>query len=101
MQPVRWVNITLLQETKSWIFFPDTVTFSLSSDGKRYHSINEEPNDTPQKTDRPFIKEVTQAFPDTPARFVKVKARNIGVCPPWHEGKGEKCWIFADEIIVF
>lgn len=101
VQPVRSVNITLLQENKSWIFFPDTVTFSLSSNGKRYHSINEEPNDTPQNTDRPLIKEVTQTFPNTPARYIKVKARNIGICPSWHEGKGQKCWIFADEIVVF
>jgi hypothetical protein len=29
-----------------------------------------------------------------------MEAKNIGVCPDWHPGKGEKAWIFVDEIIV-
>ena len=33
-------------------------------------------------------------------RFIRVEAINIGVCPEWHPGKGQKAWIFADEILV-
>jgi hypothetical protein len=29
-----------------------------------------------------------------------VEAIDIGVCPEWHPGKGQKAWIFADEILV-
>lgn len=92
---------TFLQNSNSWIFMPDSVTFSLSSDGKKFHSINEIPNDIPQKTDRPVIKQFSQGFPKTPARYVKVRAKNLGVCPPWHEGKGEACWMFVDEIVIY
>ncbi|MDB4303815.1 alkaline phosphatase family protein, partial [Desulfosarcina sp.] len=34
------------------------------------------------------------------AKYLKVIARNIGVCPPGHAGEGEKAWLFVDEIIV-
>ena len=34
------------------------------------------------------------------ARYLKVVAKSIGVCPPGHPGAGGKAWIFADEIIV-
>lgn len=33
-------------------------------------------------------------------RYIRVEAVNIGVCPEWHPGKGQKAWIFADEIVV-
>jgi hexosaminidase len=92
---------TFLQNSNSWIFMPDTVIFSLSSDGKRFHSINEVANDIPQKTDRPVIKQFSQGFPKTVARYIKVRAKNVGVCPPWHDGKGEACWMFVDEIVVY
>jgi hexosaminidase len=101
LQPVKTVFITFLQSSKSWIFFPDSVTFSLSSNGKKFHSINEQRNTDPQKIDENVIKQVSQTFPSTPARYVRIRAKSIGVCPPWHEGKGEPCWLFADEIAVF
>jgi hexosaminidase len=34
------------------------------------------------------------------ARFVKVRAVNISVCPSWHKGAGGKAWVFVDEITV-
>lgn len=101
IQPVKTVFITFLQSNKSWIFFPDSVTFSLSSNGKKFHSINEQLNQDPKKTEKDVIKQFSQSFPDTPARYVRVRAKNTGVCPPWHEAKGEPCWLFADEIAVF
>lgn len=101
IQPVRSVSVTFLQSYKSWIFMPDSVIFSLSADGKRYHSINDYGNETPVKTDKTLIKEVSHLYPDTKARYVRVRAKNRGVCPQGHEGAGEKCWLFADEIVIF
>ena len=101
IQPVRTVFVTFLQSNKSWIFFPDSVTFSLSANGKKFHSINEQLNQDTKKTETNVIKQFSQIFPDTPARYVRVRAKNTGVCPPWHEGKGEPCWLFTDEIAVF
>ncbi len=101
IQPVRSVSVTFLQNYKSWIFMPDSVIFSLSSDGKKYHSINDYGNDTPLVLDKGLIKEVSHLFPDTKARYIRVRAKNRGVCPKGHEGEGEKCWLFVDEIVVF
>jgi len=101
VQPVRSVAITFLQNNASWIFLPDSVIFSLSQNCKRFYSINEVGNTITKKTDRPIIQEFSQIFPDTPVRFIKVRAKNAGVCPSWHEGAGQACWLFADEIVVY
>jgi hypothetical protein len=31
-------------------------------------------------------------------RYVRIQAKNQGVCPPWHAGAGAKSWLFVDEI---
>jgi len=100
-EPIRSVNLTFLQNSASWIFLPDSVIYSLSSNGKKYHSINENGNKVTKKTDHPIIQEFSQIFPETPARFIRIRAKNAGVCPPWHEGAGQACWMFADEIVVY
>jgi hypothetical protein len=33
-------------------------------------------------------------------RYLKIFAKNIGVCPAWHPGAGGRAWIFVDEVIV-
>ena len=89
---------------KSWIFLPEVVEYSLSSDGKKYHSFNEVLNTVPKKADpdQIFIQPYNfQFMTGTKARFVHVKAKSPGKCPEGHEGAGEPCWIFTDEIVVF
>jgi len=99
--PVTSVMTTLLHNQKAWIFLPKYVEYSLSSDGKRWHSINQVLNPVSPKEAQVFIQPFTQAFPSTPARYLRVTAKNYGVCPAWHEGKGEASWIFVDEIAVY
>ncbi|MDX1350842.1 MAG: hypothetical protein R3279_11365, partial [Putridiphycobacter sp.] len=33
-------------------------------------------------------------------RYIKLKAKNIGKVPGWHEAAGSDAWLFIDEIIV-
>jgi len=99
--PVTSVMVTMLQNQRSWIFLPKYVEYSLSSDGKKWHSVNQVVNTVSPKEEQVFIQPFTQAFPSTPARFLRVTAKNYGVCPAWHEGAGQPSWIFVDEIVVY
>lgn len=100
--PVNSVQANFLQNQKSWIFLPEAVEYSLSSDGKKYHSFNEVLHTVSQKEEKAIIQPFNFQFREnTKARYIHVKAKNIGKCPSWHEGAGEDCWIFADEIVVF
>ena len=46
------------------------------------------------------VKNIEIEFPKTTARYVKIKAQNINVCPEWHKGAGGKAWLFIDEIVI-
>ncbi|MEI7663982.1 MAG: family 20 glycosylhydrolase, partial [Bacteroidota bacterium] len=100
--PVNSVQMNFIQNQKSWIFLPEVVEYSLSSDGKKYHSFNEVPNTISPKEVQVFMQPFNfQFMAKTRARYIHVKAKNPGKCPAWHEGAGEPCWIFTDEIVVF
>jgi sialate O-acetylesterase len=84
----------------SWIFFPRVVEYSLSSDGASFRVASTVENDAADSVAGGVRKEFGATFPRTAARFVRVKARSIGVCPSWHPGRGQDAWLFVDEIIV-
>jgi hypothetical protein len=39
-------------------------------------------------------------FKPTKARYIKVVGKNKAICPDWHKGAGNKCWVFADEVVI-
>lgn len=98
---VHSVSTTFLLNAPAWIFLPEYVEFSLSDDGQKWHSINEDLTRVAQRQDEPAIQPYSHLFPPTPARYIRVKAKNIGTCPDWHEGKGQPCWLFWDEVVVY
>lgn len=100
--PINSIQTNFVQNQKSWIFLPTLVEYSLSSDGKKFHSINEVYNNVSPREEKAIIQPFTFQFNSgTTARYVKIKAKNPGKCSDWHEGAGEPCWIFADEVVIY
>jgi hexosaminidase len=102
VMPVNTIQMNFLQNQRNWIFLPVVVEYSLSSDGKKYHSFNEVPNTISPKEEQVFLQPFNfQFMANTKARYVRVRAKNLGKCPSWHKGSGQDCWMFTDEIVVF
>lgn len=100
-QVLRRVGAGFLQDVGSWIWLPSGVTFEVSTDGKTFQPLAQL-NHTVKADD---YNAQTYDFqvacpPGTRARYVRMTARNFGVCPPWHLGAGGQAWIFADEFWV-
>lgn len=87
-----------LQDINAWIFMPSAVEFLVSEDGTAYKSAAIVKNDVPQDQWGVIIKNFEATLEPVQARYIKVIATNIGVCPPGHKGNGGNAWIFADEI---
>ena len=98
----RIKNITarFLHNINAYIFLPKDVEFSVSNDGDNFVMMNKLINDTPQNDNNLFIKTFEYKPENISGRFIHFKAANIGTCPPWHPGAGDKAWLFADEITV-
>ena len=99
VKPINYLAIGFLQDIKSWIFYPPQVEFLVSNDGQNFKSValisNTFSDQEYGSFHQDFSAKVTQQ-----ARYVKVKAKNYGICPDWHLGAGGVTWLFADEVII-
>ncbi len=99
-QKFSQVTLGCLQNSDSWIFLPTEVEFAVSDDGKDYKVVASQKNDTAPVLAEAIIKDFSAKFTITKARYLRIRAKNIGTCPEEHPGAGKKAWLFADEIIV-
>lgn len=100
LQSISQITSGFLQDQKSWIFLPEYVEYRVSADGKNFDLVGKVNNTVSSKQNGGIVKRFSLKFPEKLVRFVKVTGVNRGICPDWHPGKGEKCWIFADEIEI-
>jgi beta-galactosidase len=98
--PISSIESAYLNTIDSWIFLPKSVTYEVSDDGVRFSPVATVPNDVPVNSAEIVRKSFPASCDGRQARFVRVTAANIGVCPPWHKGAGGGAWIFVDEIVV-
>ncbi len=91
------VSVGVLQDQRSWIWYPEYVDVAWSINGRQWsstvltHTVARDAQGAQRMDLRtgPIGKR---------ARYVKVMAKNAGPCPDWHPGKGGTSWIFLDEI---
>lgn len=99
------IRVNFLQDIKSWIFLPSQIEFSVSEDGKEYTTISVINNTESTKKSEGFVSKMlvdynTTVMKGKKARYISIKANNVGLCPPEHPGAGGMAWLFVDEIIV-
>lgn len=99
IQLISKIETGFLQDVGSWIFMPLEVHFYVSKDGLDFQHIGSIENDVSHRMLGVNIKNFTMNF-STKARYVKVIAKNQGMCPDWHVGEGQPAWIFVDEIVI-
>jgi predicted alpha-1,2-mannosidase len=100
LKTVSATGIGFLQDENSWIFMPEYVTFKGSVDGKKYFELGTVNNIISPKESGSVIKDFTIDNIKQPFRYLKITAKSPGMCPDWHKGAGNPCWIFTDEIWV-
>ncbi len=97
---INKISASFLSDVNSYIFLPESVEFSISRGGKKFEKLVIMRNDITEKDTKAFIHSFNFNLKNLSARFIHIQAKNIGVCPKWHKGAGEKAWIFCDEISV-
>ncbi len=97
---IKKVGGGFLQDARPWIWMPTHVEFEVSTDGETYKKVADIKTDIAVEDMTPTIKNYLQEISPVKARFVKVRAFNLGKIPAWHPGAGFDAFIFVDEIIV-
>ena len=87
------------QDARSWIWMPQEVVYSVSSNGSDYAEVARIKTPVGQRDLEVQVWDC-EAKVNRSARYVKVHATNIGTIPEWHPGAGSPGFIFVDEIAV-
>ncbi|MFT7619085.1 MAG: arylsulfatase A [Planctomycetota bacterium] len=97
---IESVRVGFLGAQSFWIFHPTGVKLSVSQNGRDYSEYGDLDFGAPLAQSANKVKDAVFALKKTRARWIRIQAQNVGICPPWHKGKGGKAWVFADEIVV-
>lgn len=95
---VSSMSLGAFQDVGSWIFYPVTVVFEVSEDGVKFIPVGSA--QVPLAKAKQPIFDFKVNFEPRKAKVVRVTAKNIGLCPDGHPGKGNSAWLFVDELIV-
>lgn len=100
VKSVSTLGMDVLQLPVSWIFLPSAVEFYFSDDNKTFTLLNmyypAEVDD--MRLDGPVM--LTRNFENLRTRYIRIKAINLGTCPPTHPGEGQKAWLFVSEVEI-
>ena len=100
--PIRALETQLYLYQDAWIFLPDQVKWSVSSDGVRFVELpGQSPwGDAMRQDVRQTVVPVRLEGLDLEGRFVRMTLVNAGPCPDWHDAATEPSWLFVDELVV-
>jgi alpha-L-fucosidase len=100
IKDIKKISASFLSDENSFIFLPSSVEYLVSDNGQNFKVAGELTNNISEKGTNAFIHSFDFTAKNISARFIHIKAKNIGICPKWHKGAGEKAWLFCDEISV-
>ncbi|HAP59896.1 MAG TPA: hypothetical protein DCR93_10470, partial [Cytophagales bacterium] len=100
MQELSTVFVSALSEPNTWIYFPQGIHVSVSTDGEAYTPVGT----AEVRVEEPLGSQAKDCFavtfPATEARFVRVEVLSRLKNPAGHPAEGEPSWLFVDEILV-
>jgi predicted alpha-1,2-mannosidase len=99
-RPVRLAGASFLQDARSWIWMPREVVISVSADGESYREVATLRGDVADDAQGVHLRDLTADLEGIEARYVRVQAVNHGTIPGWHPGRGQRAFIFVDEILI-
>ncbi len=89
-----------LQSARSWIWMPTQIDFETSLDNISFTPVATIKTDISIEEMESIIRDYKTKIKPTKARYVRIKAKNLGKIPAWHPGAGNDSFIFVDEIFI-
>ena len=99
-EPYSSVEVGYFVNKPSQIFNPLSLVVSVSDNGVDYEDIAAIECPAECESDPDGLKNISVMFPETSARYLKVKAECMEYVPSWHHYNGRNASLYIDEVIV-
>jgi len=100
LKSINEIEIRFLEDQLSWIFKPEEVEILTSSDGIHYNLLFHQKDENVESQKQKRICKYGKQVKNLKCRYIKVIASPLNIIPEWHNGKGNKAWMFVDEIVL-
>lgn len=97
---VSSVTISTLIDIGAYLMPPLSIEVWGGDDPKKLNLLNRTTPEQPIMVKAAYQKGYEVKFNPISIKYIKVIANPVSKLPHWHPGKGEKAWIFTDEIFV-
>lgn len=94
------VGVGTLVDTGNWIFDLRSLTVEVSKDGVHFELVSSADYPTMTGHEPGYIAQHELQFVPIKARYVRVKGATEHAMPQWHDGRGQKAYLFIDEITL-
>lgn len=101
-QPEKISSVTVgaLIQMGEWIFPPTKMQVYASADGQDFVEVCAKDIPMAAEKDKDGLKEYGCTFPEQTASKLRVVLNTTDKIPAWHGARGEKAYMFVDEIVV-
>ncbi len=100
LKDVRSISSDYLHQLGQWVFFPVSVSYEISVDGKNFEKFGTVEKPENRANQVLFTDFTVEKSSPTKVRYIRVKIQSIKTCPSWHYGIGHNGWFFVDEVTV-
>jgi len=97
---IQSIEVRCIENVKSWIFLPKSITIYNSENGKKFRKIKSFIISDKMNIEEAGIKKWKIDLGDINSKSIKVVIEKYGTLPEWHSGAGKQAWLFVDEIII-
>jgi mono/diheme cytochrome c family protein len=100
VQTINSISISYNENVQSYLMPPAEVEIWAGESKDKLRLLKKAAAQQPTKDEKNVVRigGMKIDIPQSTHRYYKIVARNVSKLPAWHPGKGDKAWIFIDEI---
>jgi uncharacterized membrane protein len=98
---ITHITLSYAQNMGPYLMPPSKVEIWAGNDPEKLKLIDETTPPPPSEYQPNQVKGIDMAIPPSSFSYYKIVGRPIAKLPDWHSGKGERAWLFVDEVFFY
>lgn len=100
IRDIKSISVSYNKNIPSYLFPPEMIEVWGGNEKGKLNLLKKEMPKQPGKEDEKAkrVEGIKIDIPDSRYKMYKIRIKPISKLPPWHPGKGDRGWVFIDEI---